>query len=275
MTLASLRWSLTPSLVVLCCAMTFAQSAEQSPTIAGADAFAAREFAAADGGVLRYRLLEPLDVDASPSYPLVLVLHGAGERGDDNVRQLIHGGRNFADEQFRRRHPAYVVAPQCPAEQKWVEVPWDRRQHAMPAEPSAPLARTLELLEALQREYAIDPARIYAVGLSMGGYGTWDLLQRRPELLAAAIPICGGGDPAHVAPFAATPVWAFHGAEDAVVTVDRSRDMIAALRAAGGRPVYTEYEGVEHNSWTPTFDNRLVWDWLFAQRRAASSSAAP
>jgi predicted peptidase len=98
----------------------------------------------------------------------------------------------------------------------------------------------------------------------------WDILQRKPELLAAAIPICGGGDPAYAEKFVATPVWAFHGDADPAVPVGRSREMIKALRAAGGMPIYTEYEQVGHDSWTQTFANRLVWDWLFAQRKASA-----
>jgi predicted peptidase len=122
------------------------------------------------------------------------------------------------------------------------------------------------LVEALQQEFKIDADRIYGVGLSMGGYGVWDILQRKPALLAAAAPICGGGDPAFAATFKSTPVWAFHGARDALVIPDRSRAMVKALQTAGGRPIYTEYEDLDHDSWTATFDNRLVWDWLFAQR---------
>ncbi len=243
------------------------------PAVAGADKFEAREFTGSNGKVLKYRLLKPIDFEAKPKgddqqkYPLVLFLHGAGERGDDNVRQLIHGGGNFADEALRKRYPTFVVAPQCPEEKKWVEVPWDAQEHAMPAEPSESLALVFELLESLQKEFPVDENRLYGVGLSMGGYGTWDILQRKPGLLAAAAPICGGGDPAYADGFKATPVWAFHGSEDFAVAPRRSRDMIAALKAAGGRPIYTEYEGVGHNSWTPTFDNRLTWDWLFAQRK--------
>ncbi len=254
-------------LTLIAARMTRAQQPAADPPIPGADAFEALEFTADDGGALRYRLLKPLEVDLQQKYPLVLFLHGAGERGDENVRQLIHGGRNFADEGLRRRHPAFVVAPQCPAEKKWVEVPWDRTKHEMPADPGETMRHVFELLDALQKEFPIDASRIYAVGLSMGGYGTWDILQRKPDLLAAAVPICGGGDPAYAKAFVTTPVWAFHGADDPAVPVTRSRDMIEALIAAGGHPIYTEYEGVGHNSWTETFDNRLVWDWLFAQRR--------
>lgn len=242
------------------------------PTVPGVDAFEAREFKGADGKVLKYRLLKPIDFDEKQAadgkkYPLVLFLHGAGERGDDNVRQLIHGGRNFVDEALRKRYPAFVIAPQCPAEKKWVEVPWDLKAHGMPAEPSESLGLTLEAIEALKKEFPIDESRLYGMGLSMGGFGTWDVLQRKPGMLAAAIPICGGGDPKHVDGFKSTPIWAFHGGADPVVIPSRSRDMVAALKAAGGAPIYTEYEGVGHDSWTPTFDNRLTWDWLFAQRK--------
>jgi predicted peptidase len=233
------------------------------------DVFEARTFNG-DGGIpLPYRLLKPLDydIDADRKYPLVLFLHGAGERGDDNAVQLVHGGRNFADDALRRRHPAFIVAPHCPAEKMWVEVPWDRPSHTMPEDPSPTMKAVFALLDALQKEFKIDADRIYGVGLSMGGYGVWDILERKPELLAAAAPICGGGDPAFADKFKDTPVWAFHGSADPAVIPDRSRMMIKALEEAGGRPIYTEYEGVGHDSWTMTFDNRLLWDWLFAQHR--------
>jgi predicted peptidase len=228
--------------------------------------FEARVYGEGDAK-LPYRLLKPLNYDAKQKYPLVLLLHGAGERGAGNDLQLVHGGRNFIDEAFRKRHPAFIVAPQCPAEKKWVEVPWDAKSHKAPADPGPTMKAVFGLLESLQKEFSIDESRLYGVGLSMGGYGTWDILQRRPELLAAAVPICGGGDPAYAERFKTTPVWAFHGDADPAVPVSRSRDMIQALQAAGGRPIYTEYEGVEHDSWTRTFDNRLMWDWLFAQHK--------
>jgi predicted peptidase len=262
------RGLLLTNFVIVSASMASGQQPDEGPTaVAGAEVFIAREFTAADGAVLRYRLLEPTKDAPQQKLPLVLFLHGAGERGDDNVRQLIHGGRNFADPAMRRRHPALVVAPQCPEGQRWVEVDWDSDAHHMPAQPSAPLRKVLTLLAELQREFNVDAGRIYAVGLSMGGFGVWDILQRQPDLLAAAVPICGGGDPEYAAAFVNTPVWAFHGGKDPVVDPRRSRSMVQALVAAGGRPIYTEYEDVEHNSWTQTFDNPLVWDWLFAQRR--------
>ncbi len=222
---------------------------------------------AEDGGKLPYRLLRPIDYDAKQKYPLVLFLHGAGERGDDNALQLLHGGRNFIEEGFRKRHPAFIAAPQCPADKKWVDVPWDAQSHKAPPEPSPTMKQVFGMLAALQKEFSIDPGRTYVVGLSMGGYGTWDVAQRRPEMVAAAVPICGGGDPEYAERMQAMPVWAFHGAADELVPPSRSRDMITALEAVGGRPIYTEYEGVQHDCWTRTFDNRLMWDWLFAQHK--------
>lgn len=258
------------ALLALLPAATMNAQDAPKPTVPGADVFEAREFKGADGKVLKYRLLKPIDFDsnAKEKYPLVLFLHGAGERGDDNVRQLVHGGRNFADDALRKRYPAFVIAPQCPAEQKWVEVPWDLKVHGMPEEPSESLGLTFEAIEALKQEFPIDESRLYGMGLSMGGFGTWDILQRKPGMLAAAVPICGGGDPKHVEGFKSTPIWVFHGGADPIVIPPRSRDMVAALKAAGGTPIYTEYEGVGHDSWTPTFDNRQTWDWLFAQRKS-------
>lgn len=226
------------------------------------EAFEAREFKGADGGVLRYRLLKPLDYDPGKKYPLVLFLHGAGERGSENSRQLINGGRVWASDGWRRRHPAFVVAPQCPEETSWTSVILGSRSDPRPS----PLAHALDAVDALQQEFSIDADRLYCVGLSMGGEGVWEVLRYKPKLLAAAVPICGTGSPAFAADFAATPIWIFHGEKDGVVPADDSRQMAAALAAAGGRPIYTEYPGVDHDAWTRTFENRLMWDWLFAQR---------
>ena len=229
--------------------------------------FDARVFMSPAGGELPYRLLKPKTVVAGQKYPLVVFLHGAGERGVDNVVQLVHGMTDISTEAMQLRHPAYVIAPQCPADQQWVNTPWTADSHTMPEQPTAPLRQVLELITALEQEFPIDNGRIYATGLSMGGFGAWDLVQRHPERFAGALIVCGGGDAALAPRLKSVPIWAFHGDKDSVVKVRRSRDMIAAIQAAGGRPIYTEYEGVEHNSWAPTFANRAVWDWLFSQSR--------
>ena len=215
------------------------------------DRFAAQTFKHGDFE-LPYRMLSPKAVAADIKYPLVIFLHGAGERGTDNKIQLEHGMNDFASDAIMEKYPAYVVAPQCPPERKWVEVDWTLESHTIPDEPSVPLAATFALIETLRQELPIDDRRIYLTGLSMGGYGTWDALARKPDLFAAAAPICGGGDPAVAAKFKHVPLWAFHGDQDTAVKPKRSREMIEALKAAGGTPKYTEYPGVGHDSWAQT-----------------------
>jgi predicted peptidase len=230
------------------------------------DRFEARTFGDR-GFALPYRLLKPKDYDLNAKYPLVVFLHGAGERGNDNFKQLVHGMNDFASDENMAKYPAFVIAPQCPDDRKWVEVDWRLEAHTQPESPSVSLEATLRLVDALQQEFAIDSSRIYLTGLSMGGYGTWDLLARQPELFAAAAPICGGGDPAVAAKFKDVPLWVFHGDKDDAVKPKRSREMIDALKAAGGAPKYTEYPGVGHDSWTQTYADPVLYEWLFAQRK--------
>jgi predicted peptidase len=253
---------------------------EESLPAATASAFVekfdAREFKSAKGEVLRYRLLKPLDDDANEGsakqkYPLLIFLHGGGERGDDNSRQLVHGGRIMADETFRRRYPAFIIAPQCPEDITWTSVILGSTYDSRPS----PLDLTLQAAAALQKEFSIDANRVYGVGVSMGGDGVLEVLRYKPKLLAAAVIICGYGSPNFAAAFAATPIWLFHGDADGINPVEGARNMVQALSAAGGRPIYTEYAGVGHDAWTPTFDNRIMWDWLFAQRRKLETLSEP
>jgi predicted peptidase len=233
------------------------------------DRFEKREYQAADRGKLPYRLLKPKDYDPKQKYPLVVFLHGAGERGTDNKVQLVHGMADFASDKIMEAYPAFVIAPQCPAEKQWVDVPWSADEHKMPDKPSTPLKQTLEVVASMQKEFAIDADRIYITGLSMGGFGAWDAIQRQPDLFAACAPICGGGDATLAEKIKNVPVWAFHGDEDGAVKVRRSRDMIDAIKAAGGAPKYTEYKGVGHDSWTATYRDPEFYKWLFAQKRTA------
>lgn len=230
--------------------------------------FQPRTYEGPTGLKISYRLLVPATQDEGQSYPLVLFLHGAGERGDDNTVQLVHGMADLCSDEMMARHPAFVMAPQCPTERRWSEVDWSAPSSTLPDEPSDAMAATIEALDALCDEFPIDQSRIYITGLSMGGYGTWDALARYPGKFAAAIPICGGGDPAQAEHMLDTPIWVFHGDEDTAVPVGRSREMVEALIELGASPIYTEYEGVGHNSWTETYANRVVWDWLFAQSLA-------
>lgn len=219
-----------------------------------------------------YRLLRPAtiadDGRHSHRYPLVLFLHGAGERGNDNTKQLKYLPTWLADPALRQRHPCFVLAPQCRMDERWVDVSWaDAKSTPQPATPTVDLAAATKALEETLVQEAVDPTRIYLTGLSMGGYGTWDLAARMPDRFAAILPVCGGGDDRVAARIAALPIWCFHGDADTAVPVDRSRTMIAALKAAGGRPIYSELPGVGHDSWTPAYRDGFVLDWLFSQRK--------
>jgi predicted peptidase len=220
----------------------------------------------------RYRLLRPDSVPGKGQtverYPLVLFLHGAGERGNDNTKQLKYLPTWLADPAVRRRHPCFVLAPQCRMDERWVDVSWaDAKSTPQPAAPTVDLAAATKALEETLVREAVDPARIYLTGLSMGGYGTWDLATRMPDRFAAILPVCGGGDDRVAARIAALPIWCFHGDADTAVPVDRSRTMVAAVKAAGGRPIYSELAGVGHDSWTPAYRDAFVLDWLFSQRK--------
>jgi predicted peptidase len=224
-----------------------------------------------DKANLPYRLLKPdgYHKDGKDRFPLVVFLHGSVGRGTDNQKQLRSGLEEFVKDATRKKHPCFLAVPQCPPDKMWFNVnPLDvRRNLPLPKRPTDPSAMVLDLIESLCKEHRIDKDRIYLTGLSMGGYGTWDLISRKPELFAAAIPVCGGGDPAQAAKLAKLPIWAFHGAADPLVPVDRLRDMIAAIKKAGGEPKYTEYKGVGHDAWTPTYRDKKVLDWLFEQKK--------
>lgn len=228
----------------------------------------AQEFRAG-GKTLPYRLLKPA-TEAGKKYPLVVMLHGAGERGSDNRKQLgwfwdAKKPRVLVRPEVAAENP-FVVVPQCPDGAQWVDVPWTRGSYTSPAV-SEPLGLTLDLIDSLPKDSPVDPDRVYIIGMSMGGYGAFDAAQRRAELFAAVVSVCGAGDPSRACDIAHVPVWAFHGAEDDVVPVSGSREIVAALREAGGSPRYTEYAGVGHHSWLPAFDEKDFWRWIFAQKR--------
>lgn len=232
--------------------------------------FESHVFKNAAGQTLPYRLMKPVDLQAGASarYPLVLFLHGAGERGDDNIKPLVHGMKEFAKDDVRRKYPCFVVVPQCPDGKRWVEVDWTLDSHEQLPENSVTITLVLELMASLQKEYPIDENRLYATGLSMGGFGIWDLITRNPKMFAAAAPVCAGGDEQVAYKAVKIPIWAFHGDKDTVVKPSRSRNMVAALEKAGGQPKYTEYPGVGHDSWNQAYADPKLMEWLFDQRRA-------
>lgn len=200
-------------------------------------------------------------------YPLILFLHGAGERGNDNEIQLSYIDQIFGSENFRNKYPAFVIVPQCPTDKRWVEVDWSLRSHIIPDSMSDPMRLTMALLIATIQNFPIDSQRIYVTGLSMGGYGTWDIIARFPEIFAAAIPICGGGDENTANAIKDIPIWAFHGTLDKLVPVERSRNMIAAIKNNGGSPKYTEVPDKGHLVWNVAYATPGLWDWFFSQHK--------
>ncbi len=213
-----------------------------------------------------YRLLKPQSIEPGKKYPVVLFLHGAGERGSDNRVQLSYLPEWMAAPEMRQKYPCFLIAPQCPEGKKWVEIDWSSKDSAPLAEISRPLGAVVGMLDELIKTEPVDIRRIYLTGLSMGGYGSWDLGERMPERFAAVAPVCGGGDEAHADRLKKVPLWAWHGDADGAVPVERSRQMIAAIKAAGGDPKYTELKGVGHNSWTPAYtDPNGVVPWMFEQ----------
>ena len=222
------------------------------------------------GLAMPYRLFVPPSCDAQNPCGLLLFLHGAGERGVDNQAQLANDALAFVDSRLQTEHPTIVVYPQCLEGMQWVERDWKKGSYSIAETPmSKPMATVLELLARLQTQHAVDPARILVTGLSMGGYGAWDIVVRHPTLFAGALVLCGGGDPSQAPAIRDLPVWAFHGDRDEAVPVRGSRKMIAALRDAGGSPRYTEVAGHGHDVWTVAYRDPAVLRWLLSQRRAA------
>jgi len=215
---------------------------------------------------LPYRLFKP-NTEPGKSYPLVIFLHGSGERGSDNEKQLSNGVFNFVLPDNQKNNPCFILVPQCPEGIRWVNVSWTVKSVIQPDTISPPLQDVMDLITALVKEIPADTSRIYLCGLSMGGFGTWDLLTRYPAVFAAAVPVCGGGDCAKASLIKDIPVWVFHGAKDDVVDPVLSRDMVAAIRKAGGLPGYTEYPHLNHGSWDAAFSDKLMMQWLFEQRR--------
>jgi predicted peptidase len=231
--------------------------------------FESRQYRSAEGQTLPYRLFTPNGYDPEKQYPLIVFLHGASARGSDNERQLGGPGQwgtaTWTREEIQQSYPAFVLAPQANRhDSQWVRQ-WRANPLRGPAD-KEPLELVIELIDELGLEFAIDPDRLYMTGLSMGGFGTWIAISRYPDLFAAAIPICGGGDPTALDQ-TKTKVWAFHGTADRAVPPHRSREMVEALRRAGADPRYTEYPKVAHDAWVYAYQEPELASWLFTQRR--------
>jgi len=230
--------------------------------------FTYNKYANAKGERMNYRLLYP-DYDTLRKFPLVIFLHGSGECGTDNESQLKWGVMNFADDHMMIMHPAFVLVPQCPANQSWSD--FDKYDHTrdmqLSQSPTKPMELVMEIIHKLTKELSIDTSRIYITGLAMGGFGTFDAIERYPHLFAAAVPVGGGGDVSKAASIAQVPIWIFHGSEDSAVDPELSLDMVEALTKAGGHPGFILYPGVGHYSWLGAYTDPLMMEWLFRQHR--------
>jgi predicted peptidase len=224
--------------------------------------------------VLPYRILFPKNYDRTKKYPVILFLHGSGERGKDNEKQLVHGAKLFLKEDVQREFPAIVIFPQCPEESYWSSVNVDRTvtpykmSFDYKTQITWPLAATYELLKWIVKEEAVAKNQIYVGGLSMGGMGSFELVYRFPTVFAAAVPICGGGDDVlYDERVKKTAFRIFHGGADPVVLVEQSEKMVTKLKSLKAKVLYKEYPGVGHDSWNNAFAEPDFIGWMFLHKR--------
>ena len=237
----------------------------------GQTEFEKKVYVTASGDSLNYRLLRPEVEQEGEKYPLVLFLHGAGERGSDNEKQLFHGSQMWLNPVNRENYPAFVLFPQCPESGYWAYMnrPSSFETDKMPIElPISPIFVALkELLDSYLTMPQVDKKRIYVIGLSMGAMGTYDLTIRYPELFAAAIPICGTVNADRLMAAKKVKFRIFHGDADNVVPVSGSRQAYKALKSAGADVEYFEFPGVGHVSWNEAFNRTDFMSWLFRQKK--------
>lgn len=193
-----------------------------------------------------YLIVKPEDFDEQKKYPLIIFLHGRGESGDDLKLVNVHGPFDFVKQ---HKLPVMIVAPQTP-----IGVNWD-------------IDMLSAFVDHVLEELPVDRGQVYLTGLSLGGFGTWELAARRPEVFAAIAPICGGGKPVQAELIQEIPLWAFHGAKDPVVPLKSTTDMINALYNLGSAPRLTVYPDAGHDSWTETYNNPMFYDWLLSQKK--------
>ena len=217
-----------------------------------------------DGKFMPYRLFIPHTAAQTEPLPLIVWLHGASGLGTDNVRQVTEGGNEIGSRlwikaDIQAKYPSFVVAPQSPSAEMWGTTTSERLTKYGQL--------VIDLIDSLAKEFPIDRDRIYLLGQSRGGIGVWDLIAKRPDVFAAAVPLCAIGNPKKIGAASDVKVWAFHGAKDPGMSVNNTREMVAALKAAGGVVKYTEYADLGHDIWARAFAEPDLPAWLFAQRR--------
>ena len=221
----------------------------------------------ANNSFLKYRIFKPKNFSKEKKYSLILTLHGSSLRGSDNKAQLKANRGPMELKRYIKKNSlnAIIISPQCPAGERWVETTWYGDSHTMPEKPNPTMTLTIALMKSLIKDLPVDGKKVYVTGLSLGGFGCWDIIQREASMFAAAIPICGGGDTAQAENLKNLPIWIFHGDSDNIVKTKRSRDMFAALKKVKAKVKYTEYPNTGHDSFTPTYNDDKVLDWLFNQ----------
>lgn len=232
--------------------------------------FERKVFTAEDGTELNYRLLKPSETAKGKSFPLVIFMHGLGERGTDNEKQLLWGGQMFLNPVNLEKYPAYVLFPQCPETAFWAykDIPASFENLAAEEQMPAPFKAVKEMIDTYLTYPDVDRSRVYILGVSMGGMATYDMVARFPDIFAAAIPICGAVEPSRLADIEGVSFRLFHGDADTIVPVECSRKAYKALKEAGVKVEYIEFPGCTHGSWNPAFCRDDFMEWLFKQKKS-------
>ena len=230
-----------------------------------------------DGYEIPYVLYLPANYDEAKEYPVLLLLHGAGERGSDNELQLFHAVDELYETRQALMDDCIFLVPQCPLEEQWVDWPWTNGNYSVDEIPeSKALSTVIKLLGEILEQYAADTNRVYIMGISMGGFGTWDALVRHEPIFAAGVPLCGGGDPSKVDILKEIPIWCVHGTVDSAVPFAGTEEMYNTIVAAGGeRITFEPMDGMDHNIWDYATTNGALIDWLFAQNLELRYPPAP
>lgn len=233
-----------------------------------------KEHFISNGDTLNYRILYPNNFSEDEKYPVILILHGAGERGDDNEAQLVHGSDLFLNEENREKYPSIVIFPQAPKEDYWAKV--EVKRDTMPfqfdfknkEQSTKSLGLVMKMMDSVVSQDFVNDKKVYVGGLSMGGMGTYEILYKKPEMFAAAFAICGGANPEIAAEYPkGFNIWIFHGEKDDVVPPGLSKEMARTINHNGGNAKLSLYPNDNHNSWDLAFAEPYLLKWLFSHTR--------